>query len=762
MATGNPSNPPKNGQCHLLRLPQELRDEIYRHTLTHPNGLFFICGSSPPTFSDSPHYNPTFRLNPLRCLNRQIYQETKGLLLKIDRKITFPKPTPPFSPEIPGSITASENCANFLESCSPKTRDKIRTITVFEYVQQCTDKTLPIGKGMLQVDAVMKLHAFCKAHPSMNIIMHLDLSPPKSEEATIRNVIINGSILSMLNESSPPNQIAYMESLFELDIRDLYQCYLMLKNGTLGLRNLRFFPWAENFDESEYKEDRYRNHPDFPSWVDRTLLRSLHDVIPPGELQCSLTRFHSVKSGYPFAYTFHPYISITLLVHYQSSRLREVFRPREKNNCFPYQFLLNSLSHNVQQQTPSTKMTPNRGELLQKYHNAEFCVPRGNRIAQQPGSQLLSLPAELRNMIFQYALTEKDGVHVKEGMSTERRIFGLYARRNTTAGWVYKELNQLRYVCRQTYSETKGLGLRYNNLHFPNNTRPREYYSYRSLHEAGEMVRPWTVCLHFLQNLSPEQMSRIKRISLVEWFGSYDQSESYPTYVFSLRGVRAMSEICRAYPKIEITIYLEHLGTRTGLLLWMFFGGGLELALRKRRPQWDTTLFNIEPVIPQLARIWTETDEYEIPFPDNLKVFPSDKYKEDAWEADQLRNCDKFPEWMAQIKKWYAKAWKRVIELYREERKENRIFEDIPYSLAVACWSISEEGSGLAWWDKYNEWAKHNEWAKKKAKEKNLAEMADREKGLRTERGKTRERAELREVPFAAYFHTSRTKTVRG
>lgn len=223
MVASKPFNPPKDGLCHLLHLPQELRDEIYWHILTHPNDLFFICRGPPPIFSDTPHYNSTFGLNSLRCLNKQLYQETKGLLLKFNRNITSPKPAPLFSAEIPASVTTSEYCANFLESCSPKTRDEIQTITVFEYVQQCTDKTFPVERGLLWVDAVMKLRAICQAHPSMNIIMRLNLSPPKSEDVTIWNVTVNGSILSMLNGmSSLPNQIPYIQILFECEIWDLH------------------------------------------------------------------------------------------------------------------------------------------------------------------------------------------------------------------------------------------------------------------------------------------------------------------------------------------------------------------------------------------------------------------------------------------------------------------------------------------------------------------------------------------------------------
>ncbi|KAF2877760.1 hypothetical protein BDV95DRAFT_588794 [Massariosphaeria phaeospora] len=85
----------------------------------------------------------------------------------------------------------------------------------------------------------------------------------------------------------------------------------------------------------------------------------------------------------------------------------------------------------------------------------------------------LKLPAELRNMIYEYALTEQ--VPLFATPHNANRVPKLYV-----AGGLFPqppdipfedwargfEVNQLRYVCRQMHDETRGLALALNNLTF--------------------------------------------------------------------------------------------------------------------------------------------------------------------------------------------------------------------------------------------------------------------------------------------------------
>lgn len=72
-------------------------------------------------------------------------------------------------------------------------------------------------------------------------------------------------------------------------------------------------------------------------------------------------------------------------------------------------------------------------------------------------SPLLSLPAELRNQIVEYALTTPTSV-LHHQPSPHKPLFA-----ETRNG---PELNQLKYTCRQLYAETAGLEVKYNALRF--------------------------------------------------------------------------------------------------------------------------------------------------------------------------------------------------------------------------------------------------------------------------------------------------------
>ncbi|KAI4940903.1 hypothetical protein J4E91_011080 [Alternaria rosae] len=70
---------------------------------------------------------------------------------------------------------------------------------------------------------------------------------------------------------------------------------------------------------------------------------------------------------------------------------------------------------------------------------------------------LLDLPRELRDIIYEYTLTEEDGLLVQEWPTMHPKAAG--AKYGTDA-------NQLKFICRQLYTETTGLGLRYNKVTF--------------------------------------------------------------------------------------------------------------------------------------------------------------------------------------------------------------------------------------------------------------------------------------------------------
>jgi hypothetical protein len=81
------------------------------------------------------------------------------------------------------------------------------------------------------------------------------------------------------------------------------------------------------------------------------------------------------------------------------------------------------------------------------------------KMSSQPSSsRLLDLPREIRDMIYEYALTEDQGLLLVEHDDTQKSFRGCRPTDPST------ESNCLKYICRQLYYETKGLGLGLNNL----------------------------------------------------------------------------------------------------------------------------------------------------------------------------------------------------------------------------------------------------------------------------------------------------------
>jgi hypothetical protein len=99
---------------------------------------------------------------------------------------------------------------------------------------------------------------------------------------------------------------------------------------------------------------------------------------------------------------------------------------------------------------------------LESFFLAHTCnlhpLSRLKMSSQPSSSRLLDLPRELRDMIYEYALTEDQGLLLVERDDTQKSFKGCRPTDPST------ESNCLKYVCRQLYYETKGLGLGLNDL----------------------------------------------------------------------------------------------------------------------------------------------------------------------------------------------------------------------------------------------------------------------------------------------------------
>jgi len=122
-------------------------------------------------------------------------------------------------------------------------------------------------------------------------------------------------------------------------------------------------------------------------------------------------------------------------------------------------------------------------------------------------SRLLSLPRELRDMIYEYALTDC----VPLSALVERSLTGYTTfRRGNDEGFQgrsdpyryrHGETNPLRFVCHQLHNETSALALRYNDLIFycPDGWNP---------------VTVYDLFDHFYDNCSPIYLVGIRKITI--------------------------------------------------------------------------------------------------------------------------------------------------------------------------------------------------------------------------------------------------------
>ncbi|KAF1840336.1 uncharacterized protein K460DRAFT_437402 [Cucurbitaria berberidis CBS 394.84] len=101
------------------------------------------------------------------------------------------------------------------------------------------------------------------------------------------------------------------------------------------------------------------------------------------------------------------------------------------------------------------------------------------------------LPGELRNRVYQFSLSEPEGLRYHQNSDS----VGFYRRTETSKNDSHdSEANQLKYVCRRLNQETRGLGIRYNMLYFDNfmhaswflDGYPEKCHGYLSLIDIAE------------------------------------------------------------------------------------------------------------------------------------------------------------------------------------------------------------------------------------------------------------------------------------
>lgn len=194
-------------------------------------------------------------------------------------------------------------------------------------------------------------------------------------------------------------------------------------------------------------------------------------------------------------------------------------------------------------------------------------IPRNleqRAILEQPTSPFLRLPGEIRNEIYAYVF-QADGdlefihrsAYTHMGYPSVAKKSYLTVRGIRTP--VKKEFNQLKYVCRQLYTETACLEFVSNTIFFDS-----------VIFEGGGVVGAGQLFSLFIRECAPSKAAWLSRIDL-----SYHTSEDFflqgfPSLSVTFGGV---GDFCHAYPKCTVRFFLFDLKTQFRTMSEFLFQG---------------------------------------------------------------------------------------------------------------------------------------------------------------------------------------------
>ncbi|KAF2244795.1 hypothetical protein BU26DRAFT_579477 [Trematosphaeria pertusa] len=237
-------------------------------------------------------------------------------------------------------------------------------------------------------------------------------------------------------------------------------------------------------------------------------------------------------------------------------------------------------------------------------------------IEPQAQCPLLSLPGELRNMIYQHTSEVAGDVYCVKGCHGPS-IDDSHPHIQRMLG-----SNQLKYVCRQLYHETSAIGLHKKDVSF----------------KVGHVLTAATWLDTNITKL------------IVEGYKGTD------IHVAPL--VRA----CRSNPKLEVFVLSPSLVITAGCSHLIPLGAAMQMVLRNRALPFSTdheTSVKIEKLVKEILEdpmhlAYSVPSAVERPVPSNFKIFPWDAYDEETLRYSYLLKRKGFEDWIAQIREWYS------------------------------------------------------------------------------------------------------------
>jgi hypothetical protein len=191
----------------------------------------------------------------------------------------------------------------------------------------------------------------------------------------------------------------------------------------------------------------------------------------------------------------------------------------------------------------STHQAPHAPLASGKTAISRAMMKRARITARLNGVNFLTrLPRELRDMIYEYALTE-DGGLVADVKPKASNALPEFRPRRLDNLKDHRASNQLRLVCRQLYLETTGLGIRYNDITFVDTCYESRISAYVNF-------------TRFVESCSRKQFDKMRRITIHD----SPEHELEPNWIDYANLVRRccstypVQPFCRNFPKLMVVV----------------------------------------------------------------------------------------------------------------------------------------------------------------------------------------------------------------
>lgn len=230
---------------------------------------------------------------------------------------------------------------------------------------------------------------------------------------------------------------------------------------------------------------------------------------------------------------------------------------------------------------------------------------------------LLGLPRELRDIIYEYALTEQAGLVLTEPSPSRVR-----AADNPRG----PDPNPIKFVCRQLYAETRGLGLRHNKITFPG---PFSY----------ELFDKFTK-----KYCSAANFGQVRRVAILQTTCGRLHTE--------LQGADTIS---KKYPALSVEVRLDWLSNQQSFQGWCYWGSVVQRAIRGTFPVLASAELrdSANRAAPYRCAsqdgFWADSTAVQV-FP---RSFDEDELRRTAPYSD----IDDVDGWVAQSKQWFQEGF---------------------------------------------------------------------------------------------------------